>query len=89
MNPTRRQVLAATGAAVLGNTLLKAAPARTVAISQCPTYDYNAVAASLKTMFDQLGGISGLVRNKTVTVKINLTGSPGQRFQGRALGETH
>jgi uncharacterized protein (DUF362 family) len=89
MNPTRRQLLTATGAAVLGNTLLKAAPARTVAIAKCPTYTYNEVAENLKTMFDQLGGISGLVRNKTVTVKLNLTGSPGQRFEGRALGETH
>ena len=29
------------------------------------------------------------MRNKTVTVKLNLTGSPGQRFEGRPLGVTH
>jgi uncharacterized protein (DUF362 family) len=93
MQPTRRQILAATGAAALAHSgLLHAAPtapARTVAIAKVPTYDDAQIAANLKTMFDQLGGISGLVRNKTVTVKINLTGSPGMRFEGRALGETH
>jgi len=93
MNPTRRQILAATGAAALvRTTLLNAAatpPARTVAVSQCAEYDDAQIAANLKTMFDQLGGLSGVVRNKTVTVKLNLTGSPGQRFQGLALGQTH
>lgn len=39
-------------------------------------------------MFDQTG-IPALVRNKTVTIKLNLTGSPGLRFQGRPLGSTH
>ena len=33
-------------------------------------------------MFDQLGGIESLVRNKTVTVKINMTGSPGAALPG-------
>jgi uncharacterized protein (DUF362 family) len=93
MNPTRRQILAATGAAALAQSrLLQAAaapPARTVAISQCPVYEDAQIAANLKTMFDQLGGLPALVRNKTVTVKLNLTGSPGMRFEGRPLGETH
>jgi uncharacterized protein (DUF362 family) len=40
-------------------------------------------------MFDQLGGIEKLVRNKTVTVKVNMTGAPSQRFQGRAPAVTH
>ncbi len=40
-------------------------------------------------MFDQLGGLPRLVRNKTVTIKLNLTGSPGLKFQGRPLGVTH
>ena len=29
------------------------------------------------------------MRNKTVTIKMNLTGSPTLKFQGRALGVTH
>jgi uncharacterized protein (DUF362 family) len=40
-------------------------------------------------MFDQIGGLNRLVANKTVTIKLNLTGSPGLRFQGKALGVTH
>jgi uncharacterized protein (DUF362 family) len=40
-------------------------------------------------MFDQLGGLARIVRNKTVTVKLNLTGNPALRFQGRPLGVTH
>jgi len=40
-------------------------------------------------MFDQLGGLPRLVRNKTVTIKLNLTGSPALRFEGRPLGATH
>jgi uncharacterized protein (DUF362 family) len=65
------------------------APANTVAIAKCATYGDLEVASNLKTMFDQLGGLSKLVNNKTVTVKLNLTGSPGQRFEGRPLGVTH
>jgi uncharacterized protein (DUF362 family) len=40
-------------------------------------------------MFDQLGGLSGLVKGKTITVKLNLTGSPALRFRGLPLGVTH
>jgi uncharacterized protein (DUF362 family) len=40
-------------------------------------------------MFDQIGGLGRIVKGKTVTVKLNLTGSPGQRFQGKPLGLTH
>ncbi|MCX6619510.1 MAG: DUF362 domain-containing protein, partial [Acidobacteria bacterium] len=47
------------------------------------------VTARLATLFDQLGGLERLVKGKTVTVKLNLTGSPGLRFEGRPLGATH
>lgn len=40
-------------------------------------------------MFDQLGGLERIVRGKTVTIKLNMTGSPGLRFQGKPLGVTH
>jgi uncharacterized protein (DUF362 family) len=40
-------------------------------------------------MFDQIGGLQKLVANKTVTIKLNLTGSPAHRFQGKPLGATH
>jgi uncharacterized protein (DUF362 family) len=43
----------------------------------------------LKTMFDQLGGIEKLVKSKTVTVKLNLTGPPTNWVNGRPPQFTH
>ena len=37
-------------------------------------------------MFDQLGGLEKLVRNKTVTVKLNMTGSPASAFRAWRSG---
>src|SRR5579863_7258843 len=59
-----------------------------VAIARCLSYSAG-VGSALDTLFDQLGGLSGLVANKTVTIKLNLTGSPDQRFQSGPLGSTH
>ena len=84
---TRREWLACTAAA----GLLKAAPAAPtapVSIAKCDTYDGDLVA-TLTSMYDQLGGLDRIVRNKTVTIKLNLTGSPGLRFKGKPLGVTH
>jgi uncharacterized protein (DUF362 family) len=93
MSLTRREILALTGAAmgaeILEPRMFGAPAANTVAIAKCATYTDIEVASSLKTMFDQLGGLPKIVRGKTVTVKLNLTGSPGQRFEGRPLGSTH
>ena len=63
-------------------------PVAPVSIAKCATYDED-VTAKMAAMFDQLGGLEKLVRNKTVTIKVNMTGAPGQRFQGMALGLTH
>ncbi|MBI4891441.1 MAG: DUF362 domain-containing protein [Acidobacteria bacterium] len=83
---TRRELLAALGAApVLAGKTPAATP---VALARCAQYDAD-LAEKIGLMFDQLGGLGGLVNNKTVTVKLNLTGSPGLRFQGRPLGNTH
>ena len=40
-------------------------------------------------MFDQLGGIGKLVKNKTVTIKLNLTGAPTNFVNGRPPQFTH
>jgi uncharacterized protein (DUF362 family) len=40
-------------------------------------------------MFDHLGGLTRIVRSKTVAVKINLTGSPTYRVGYLPLGDTH
>ena len=84
---TRRELLALIGTA----PLVKAspnAPTAPVSVEKCPSYDAD-VTATLATMFDQIGGLDRIVKGKTVTIKLNLTGSPGLRFKGRPLGVTH
>lgn len=84
---TRRELLAVLGTAAAG-TLQAAAPTAPVALARCRSYDEDLVS-TMGTMFDQLGGLDRLVSGKTVTIKLNLTGSPGLRFEGRPLGVTH
>ena len=59
----------------------------TVAIVSCKTYGTE-VKAALRQCFDLVGGVEKLVRNKTVTVKVNLTGTDFTRFLGKPVGET-
>jgi len=79
---TRRELLALAGA------LRAQGPAAAVAIARARSYeeDLNAI---MGRMFDQLGGLGRLVKGKTVTIKLNLTGSPGLRLEGRPPGDTH
>lgn len=75
------------GSLLTAPALLKAgseARAR-VALARCPAYS-SAVYDALSTMFDQLGGLGGLVSNKTVTIKVNLTGAPELRLSGAPVG---
>jgi uncharacterized protein (DUF362 family) len=82
-------MMGAVGAAPLvRNAAAAAAPASPVAIGRCASYGED-VAARLATMFDQLGGLERLVRSKTVTIKVNMTGSPGMRVHGKAPALTH
>src|SRR5258707_10794288 len=83
---TRRELMAAMASAPLLRA--KDAPTAPVSIARCRTYDGD-LTGELSTMFDQLGGLGRIVKNKTVTIKVNLTGSPGVRFQGKPLGLTH
>lgn len=92
---TRRDWLAlssfAAGAASLAHAQTSqpptaSAPAAPVSIAKVRSYDEDLVAR-LGTMFDQIGGIGGLVRGKTVTIKLNLTGDG--RYEGYTVGETH
>jgi uncharacterized protein (DUF362 family) len=64
-------------------------PVAPVAIARCRDYGTAALSEHFSTLFDQLGGIQKLVAGKTVTIKLNLTGVPSQRFEGRAVGQTH
>jgi uncharacterized protein (DUF362 family) len=89
---TRREWIARSIATFSAAPLMFAAesstPSAPVSIARCRSYDED-VAAKLATMFDQLGGLEKLVRNKTVTVKLNMTGPPSQRVQGLAPALTH
>ena len=58
-----------------------------VAIVQCRSYGPEVREAFGKS-FDLLGGISSLVKNKTVTVKLNLTATNFSPFLSRPVGET-
>ncbi|MDO8539952.1 MAG: DUF362 domain-containing protein [Opitutaceae bacterium] len=59
-----------------------------VAIVPCRGYGVE-VKAALDRAFDLIGGIGHLVRDKTVTVKINLTGSNFRPTLGRPVGESY
>jgi uncharacterized protein (DUF362 family) len=50
-----------------------------VAIARCRDYGAS-LRPALQKVFDQLGGLGKLVKGKTVTVKLNLTGDPDYRM---------
>ncbi len=85
---TRRELLALLSAAPVALKAAPDAPTAPVSIAKCAAYNDD-VTATLGTMFDQIGGLERIVKGKTVTIKLNLTGSPGLRLQGRPLGVTH
>jgi uncharacterized protein (DUF362 family) len=59
-----------------------------VAIVSCRSYGPE-VKTAMAQSFDLLGGIGSLVKGKTVTVKINLTGTDFSDFMNRPVGETY
>lgn len=91
---SRRQWFAAVGATAAG-TLLRPSrlraqnlPTSPVAIAKCATYG-SEVVSNLATMFDQLGGLEGLVKGKTVAIKINTVGDPWGQLKGLPTALTH
>jgi uncharacterized protein (DUF362 family) len=87
----RRTVPAVSGAYLAGSGILRAkpAPTATVAVARCTTYENTELVTILDRMFDQLGGLGRLVKNKTVAIKINMTGAPTYRVAYLPLGDTH
>lgn len=87
---TRRQLVAGSllGTVATLSRAAPSAPATPVSIAKCPSYDDD-VVGKLGTLFDQIGGIGGLVRGKTVTVKLNLVGNPNNRYPGYLPNVTH
>ncbi len=65
------------------------APASRVAVAKCKTYDSSELLPTLDKMFDQLGGLSRLVKGKTVAIKINLTGAATYRLGFLPAEDTH
>jgi uncharacterized protein (DUF362 family) len=91
---SRRLVLSGLGAAGLSLAHPRAgftmsAPAGTVAIGKCPTYGRQEVLRTLRTGFDQVGGLGRLVKGKTVSIKLNLNGGPNRRLGHLPLEESH
>jgi len=86
---TRRELLATLAAAPLMGRVARAAPTATVSIVKCASYGSQDVLDAMSAMCDQLGGLGRIVANKTVTVKVNLTGSPSDRVNGLLPGRTH
>jgi uncharacterized protein (DUF362 family) len=60
-----------------------------VAIVGCRTYDLKEIRGALDQSFDLLGGLGPLVKAKTATIKINLTGTNFAPFLDRPVGETY
>ena len=93
-NCSRREFLGAmsmvAGAAVAPPIFASAmrAPAGRVAIGLCLEYDRR-VRDTLAVMFDQLGGLDGLVRGKTVAIKLNMTGPPSDKLNSMPNQMTH
>lgn len=59
-----------------------------VAIAECKSYGPE-VSTAMARCFDLLGGIGSLVKNKTVTVKVNLTGTNFTPYFNRPVGESY
>ena len=93
---SRRNFLQAGAGALMGAALRplvgaeSAVKPRNAKVSIVPCRGYGQeVKAALDQSFDLLGGIGGLVKDKTVTVKINLTGSNFSAILGRPVGESY
>jgi uncharacterized protein (DUF362 family) len=92
----RRTAGAAAGAAftgagcVTGQSVGPAgAPTSPVAIQRCDAYKPKVFRAALDRALDGIGGVGDLVRNRTVTVKLNLTGLSWKPVFGLPAQETY
>lgn len=65
-----------------------AAPTAPVSVVRSRTYEAAELMPAMEKLFDQMGGLRRLVNNKTVSVKINLTGSPTIRLGDYLIGDT-
>jgi len=91
MKYTRRELLFAASTLPVAYFAGNAARAggAAVTIAKVKTYDAGELLPAMSKMFDQLGGLARLVRNKTIAIKVNLTGAPTSRLGTYAIEETH
>jgi uncharacterized protein (DUF362 family) len=91
MTLNRREFVGGLGAAALAIAqpprLLASVPTAPVAVARCKSYGPEFLAATAK-MFDQLGGIGRIVKGKTVTIKVNLTGGENTRLDYLPMGRS-
>jgi uncharacterized protein (DUF362 family) len=89
---SRRSFLRSSAGLVVGAGLFGVAcgdeSLQNVAIVRQRSYDSVELRAALSRAFDLIGGIGTLVRSRTVTVKVNLTGGAGAMY-GRQSGESY
>lgn len=67
----------------------KDAPTAPVAIQRCESFEPQLFRKTLAAALDLIGGIDKLVRNKTVTIKVNLTGMEWRPFAGMPAYESY
>jgi uncharacterized protein (DUF362 family) len=89
---SRRNVLSAAAAAALSGKLIGGpapqAPSKPVALSKCYSYGPE-LETVMGQMFDQIGGLGRIVKNKHVSIKINLTGGARWRLGYFSHERTH
>ena len=83
---TRRDWLVA--AAGMQVALARETPSAPVAVARCRDYGPS-LEPALRTMLDNLGGLASIVRNKTVAIKINMTGGPRGRLKNVPSEDAH
>jgi len=65
------------------------APAAPVAIQKCASYEPQVLRKALDAAFDSIGGLKKTVKDKTVTIKINLSGLQWKPVFGLPAQETY
>jgi len=65
------------------------APSSPVAMQRCESFEPQLFRRKLDAVLDLIGGVQKLVRNKTVTVKVNLTGMSWEPCFGLPAYETY
>jgi uncharacterized protein (DUF362 family) len=83
---SRRGLLGTAAASVGVGRARGSAPAGTVAVERCRTYEPQELVTCMERAFDAID-VGRIVRGKTVAIKVNMTGTPDQRLGHSPIGE--